>query len=129
MAKKQISFAEKATRAKDKIDNKYVKYIKSVRSEKTGKWRFNEQIITLQGNETLDAALKRMDEARLALDINMPEFSDEDRSEAAESAKPEQEDGTMTESTEEKEPAAGENEPVSVEETPKEEVTAEKNPQ
>ena len=75
MAKKQLSFAEKANRIAGKSDWKYVKYVKSVRSEKTDRWRFNEQIITLQGNESLDDALKRIDESRLALDINLPDFS------------------------------------------------------
>lgn len=75
MAKKQLSFAEKANRTLGKSDWKHVKYVKSVRSEKTGQWRFNEQIVTLQGSESLDGALNRMEEGRLALDINLPDFS------------------------------------------------------
>jgi len=79
MAKKQLSFAEKANITKGKHDTKYVKYVKSVRSEKTGNWRFNEQIIAVEGNETLDAAVKRLEEVRLALDINLPDFSKEEK--------------------------------------------------
>ena len=58
MAKKQLSFAEKAAKKNKKSDIKYVKYVNSVRSEKTGQWRFNERMIGLQGVESLDAALK-----------------------------------------------------------------------
>ena len=42
---KQQSFADKATKKKKKDLSTYVKYIKSVKSEKTGYWRFNEQMI------------------------------------------------------------------------------------
>jgi len=76
MAKKQVSFAEKAKRGKQKDDSKFVKYVKSVRSEKTGSWRFNESMIRLRGGETLDAALKRMDVEANALDIEMPTFEE-----------------------------------------------------
>ncbi len=51
MAKKQMSFAEKATRHKSHKDRKTVKYVKSERSEKTGSWRFNESFIQLATNE------------------------------------------------------------------------------
>ena len=44
MAKHQ-SFAEKASKKKKKNLSTYIKYIRSVRSEKTGHWRFNEQMI------------------------------------------------------------------------------------
>ena len=65
MAKKPLSFAEKAAKKKNKTDIKYVKYVGSVRSEKTGQWRFNERMIGLQGGESLDAALKRIDKEKL----------------------------------------------------------------
>ncbi|SVA96972.1 uncharacterized protein METZ01_LOCUS149826, partial [marine metagenome] len=69
MAKKTLSFAEKAAKKKKKSDIKYVKYVGSVRSEKTGQWRFNERMIGLVGGESLDAALKRIDEEKKLLNI------------------------------------------------------------
>ena len=73
MAKKQLSFAEKAAKKNKKSDIKYVKYVNSVRSEKTGQWRFNERMIGLQGGESLDAALKRIDEEKKLLNIELPD--------------------------------------------------------
>ena len=74
MAKKQKSFADKASRRSGDTDVVMVKYVKSVKSEKTGFWRFNEQMIKLQGGENLDAALKRMDEAVNLIDIDLSKF-------------------------------------------------------
>ena len=71
MAKKQ-SFAEKAAKKKKKDLSTYVKYIKSVKSEKTGYWRFNEQMIQVKEGENLDGALERMDKVAHVLDIKMP---------------------------------------------------------
>ena len=45
-----------------------------MRSEKTGYWRFNEQMIALKDGEQLDAALKRMDEAANLIDIDLSDF-------------------------------------------------------
>jgi len=73
MAKKQKSFADKAAGTKDK-DSVYVKYIKSVKSDKTGQWRFNEQMVRTKKGEPLDAALKRMDEVTNLVDIDLSEF-------------------------------------------------------
>jgi len=73
MAKKQKSFAEKAA-GQGGVDTVWVKYVKSVKSEQTGKYRFNEQMIGLQGGESLDAALKRLDEASNLIDIDLSEF-------------------------------------------------------
>ena len=56
-----------------------VKYVKSVKSEKTGFWRFNEQMIKLRGGENLDAALKRMDEASNLVDIDLSEFQSKEK--------------------------------------------------
>ena len=67
MAKKQMSFAEKAARPKSKKDWKTVQYVKSERSEKTGSWRFNESFIQLAINENLDQALARMEQEVKAL--------------------------------------------------------------
>ena len=69
---KQQSFADKATKKKKKDLSTYVKYIKSVKSEKTGYWRFNEQMIQIKEGENLDGALERMDELDRVLDMEMP---------------------------------------------------------
>ena len=74
MAKKQKSFADKASGKGSDADSAMVKYVKSVKSEKTGFWRFNEQMIKLRGGENLDAALKRMDETSNLIDIDLTEF-------------------------------------------------------
>ena len=73
MVKKQKSFADKAA-GKKKTESVYVKYVKSVQSEKTGSWRFNEQMLRLNKGEQLDAALKRMDEVANLIDIDLSEF-------------------------------------------------------
>ena len=75
MAKKQKSFADKASGNKNK-DSVYVKYVKSIQSEETGGWRFNEQIIQMQKGEQLDSALKRMDEIANLVDIDLSQFSE-----------------------------------------------------
>jgi len=73
MAKKQKSFADKAAGSKDK-ESVYVKYVKSVKSEKTGQWRFNEQMVRSKKGEQLDVALKRMDEVANLVDIDLSQF-------------------------------------------------------
>ena len=74
MAKKQKSFADKASGNKNK-DSVYIKYVKSIQSEETGGWRFNEQMIQMEKGEQLDSALKRMDEVSNLVDINLSQFS------------------------------------------------------
>ena len=69
---KQLSFAEKVAKKKKKNLSTYIKYIKSVQSEKTGYWRFNEQMIQVKEGENLDGALKRMEEESQAIDMEMP---------------------------------------------------------
>jgi hypothetical protein len=73
MAKKQQSFADKAAGSKGK-ESIYVKYVKSVKSEKTGQWRFNEQMVRSKKGEQLDVALKRMDEVANLVDIDLSKF-------------------------------------------------------
>ena len=86
MAKKQKSFADKTSGKGGDTDAVMVKYVKSIKSEKTGSWRFNEQMIKLQGGENIDAALKRMDEAVNLVDIDLSKFeSNQQESEAKES--------------------------------------------
>ena len=74
MAKKQKSFADKAAGSKDK-EVIYVKYVKSVKSEKTGQWRFNEQMVRSKKGEQLDVALERMDEVANLVDIDLSQFA------------------------------------------------------
>ena len=81
MAKKQKSFADKAAGSKDK-EVIYVKYVKSVKSEKTGQWRFNEQMVRSKKGEQLDVALKRMDEVANLVDIDLSQFAMADTPEA-----------------------------------------------
>ena len=98
MAKKQKSFADKAA-GNASGDSVYVKYVKSVQSEETGRWRFNEQIVRMNKGEQLDAALKRMDEAANLVDIDLSEFvsSVEDKADALpkEEPKDSSSDGTI----------------------------------
>ena len=78
MAKKQKSFADKAA-GNISGDSVYVKYVKSVQSEETGRWRFNEQMIRMNKGEQLDAALKRMDEVANLVDIDLSEFAESEK--------------------------------------------------
>ena len=78
MAKKQKSFADKAA-GNTSGDSVYVKYVKSVQSEETGRWRFNEQMIRMNKGEQLDAALKRMDEVANLVDIDLSEFAETEK--------------------------------------------------
>ena len=75
MAKKQKSFADKAA-GNTSGDSDYVKYVRSVKSEETGRWRFNEQMVRMNKGEQLDAALKRMDEVANLVDIDLSEFAE-----------------------------------------------------
>ena len=81
MAKKQKSFADKAA-GNTSGDSVYVKHVKSVQSEQTGRWRFNEQMVRMNKGEQLDAALKRMDEAANLVDIDLSEFVSSPETEA-----------------------------------------------
>ena len=88
MAKKQKSFADKAAGSGDK-DAVYVKYVNSVRSKKTGHWRFNEQMVKTKKGESLDVALKRLDEAANLSDIDLTKFAkvDSDKNKSSEKKK------------------------------------------
>ena len=74
MAKKQKSFADKASSKGADANADYVKYVESVRSKKTGFWRFNEQIVKVREGEQLDAALKRIKESENLVDIDLSQF-------------------------------------------------------
>jgi hypothetical protein len=86
MAKKQKSFADKASGNKN-ADSVFIKYVKSVRSEKTGQWRFNEQIVRTSKGEQLDVALKRMDEVANLVDIDLSQFTSAEDSSTKEEPK------------------------------------------
>ena len=75
MAKKQKSFADKAA-GNQSGESVYVKYVKSVQSEDTGRWRFNEQMVRMNKGEQLDAALKRIEDTANLSDIDLSEFID-----------------------------------------------------
>ena len=75
MAKKQKSFADKAA-GNQTGESVYVKYVKSVQSEDTGRWRFNEQMVRMNKGEQLDAALKRIEDTANLSDIDLSEFID-----------------------------------------------------
>ena len=117
MAKKQKSFADKTSGSNDK-DAVYVKYVNSVKSEKTGHWRFNEQIVKTRKGESLDVALKRLNEAANLVDIDLSEF--ETLSESDVNAQ-KQEESSETQKQEESEEAIKHEEPVEAE---KQEETA-----
>ena len=95
MAKKQKSFADKASGKGGDTDAVMVKYVKSIKSEKTGSWRFNEQMIKLRGGENLDAALKRMEEAANLVDIDLSNF--ESKQEESEDKVPESQEEASSE--------------------------------
>ena len=76
MAKKQLSFAEKAAKQKSQKEWKTVKFVKSERSDKTGSWRFNESFIRLATNENLDQALSRMEKEIKELAEEMASIED-----------------------------------------------------
>ena len=90
MAKKQKSFADKASSRGADADAVMVKYVKSVKSEKTGFWRFNEQMVKLRDGEDLNAALKRLDEASNLVDIDLSAFEATTNTDDTSSDKPEE---------------------------------------
>ena len=90
MAKKQKSFADKASGRGADADAVMVKYVKSVKSEKTGFWRFNEQMVKLRDGEDLNAALKRLDEASNLVDIDLSAFEATTNTDAVSSANTEE---------------------------------------
>ena len=120
MAKKQKSFADKAA-GNTSGDSVYVKYVKSVQSEQTGRWRFNEQMIRMNKGEQLDAALKRMDEVANLVDIDLSEFTEskDDTTEASADVKLEQNDaeGVKTPGNQSDEQTEEEQQPTDTQET------------
>ena len=75
MAKKQKSFAEKASSAGGK-DLVHVKFVKSVPSNRDGFWRFNESMISMEKGQSRDAKLKEIENEAMLVDIDMPSDND-----------------------------------------------------
>ena len=77
MVKKTKSFSDKISGKGKEADIVHVKYVKSIRSEKTGYWRFNEKMIAMNDGEDLDTALKRMEEtAEMMINAGMPDITE-----------------------------------------------------
>ena len=115
MAKKQKSFAEKASSTGGK-DLVHVKFVKSVASDREGFWRFNESMITMEKGQNLDAKLKEIEDEAKLVDIDMPSKNgDESDSKEPKSIEP---SSSVVAPTEE----------VPVEEAPTEETPAEEAP-
>ena len=111
MAKKQKSFAEKASSKGEGKDLVHVKYVKSVKSDKEGFWRFNESMIAMEKGQNLDVALKELEDAENLVDIVMPgsdEALAEEKAKVAEEAPAEEEAKEEAPAEEPKEEAPGE---------------------
>ncbi len=120
MAKKQKSFAEKASSKGEGKDLVHVKYVKSVKSDKEGFWRFNESMIAMEKGQNLDVALKELEDAENLVDIVMPgsdEALAEEKAKVAEEA--------PAEEPKEEAPAEEEAKEEAPEEETKEEAPAE----
>ena len=123
MAKKQKSFAEKAS-SKGEKELVHVKYVKSVKSDKEGFWRFNESIISMEKGQNLDVALKELEDAANMVDIAMPgseEEAVENEVPVSESPVEETKEEAPVEETKEETQAEEAKEEVPVEETKEEE--------
>lgn len=77
MAKKQLSFAEKAKSKKDGQELSYVKLVRSVKTKSGENWRFNEQILAMKKGENIDSALKRMSENEKLMQAKLPSIKKE----------------------------------------------------
>ena len=122
---KGTSFADKS-KGKKKINKTFVKYVKSIKSEKTGHWRFNEQMVALKSGENLDGAIKRLEEESLALDLDLSniETAVEETIEA-QNEQVETEATVVADEVEETVELTEDKEDASVEETPSEVQVAE----
>ena len=126
MAKKQKSFAEKAS-SKGEKELVHVKYVKSVKSDKEGFWRFNESIVSMEKGQNLDVALKELEDAANMVDIAMPgskEEAAENEVPVSEAPVEEAKEETPAEETKEETPVEEAKEETPVEEA-KEETPAE----
>ena len=124
MAKKQKSFAEKASSKGEAKDLVHVKYVKSVKSEKEGFWRFNESMIAMEKGQNFDLALKELDDAANLTDVEMPLTIDEASAQKVEEKQAKEEAPAEEPQTEEA-PAEEAKEEVPAEEPQTEEAPAE----
>ena len=124
MAKKQKSFAEKASSKKGK-DLVHVKFVKSVPSDKEGFWRFNESMIGLEKGQKLDVALKQMEDEANLVDIEMPSDDSKSVDTPAEQGNtdPHSQEAPTEEEAPKEEEAPAEEEAPKEEEAPAEEET------
>ena len=125
MAKKQKSFAEKASSTGGK-DLVHVKFVKSVPSDREGFWRFNESMITMEKGQNLDAKLKEIEDEAKLVDIDMPSKNgDESDSKEPKSIEP---SSSVVAPTEEAPTEEATTEETPSEEAPTEEATTEETP-
>ena len=116
MAKKQ-TFTSKLS--KQGSNFKYVKHIKSVKSEDTGHIKFLENMVRLEENENLDQALKRMEEESKQV-LSFGEVLEETSTEEQPT-----EEAPVEEAPEEEAPAEEESKEEAPAEQPTEEAPAE----
>ena len=122
---KGTSFADKS-KGKKKINQTFVKYVKSIKSEKTGHWRFNEKMIALKSGENLDGAIKRLEEESFALDLDLSNMKTAvEETIEAQDEQVETEVAVVADEVEETVELTEDKEEASVEETPSEEQVAE----
>ena len=121
---KGTSFADKS-KGKKKINKTFVKYVKSIKSEKTGHWRFNEQMVALKSDENLDGAIKRLEEESLALDLDLSNIETAVEAIEAQNEQVETEATVVADEVEETVELTEDKEEASVEETPSEVQVAE----
>ena len=121
MAKKQ-TFTSKLT--KQGSNFKYVKHIKSVKSEDTGHIKFLENMVRLEENENLDQALKRMEEESKQV-LSFGEVLEEASTEEQPTEEAPVEEAPAEEESTEEAPAEEPTEEAPAEEAPVEEAPAE----
>ncbi len=121
MAKKQ-TFTSKLS--KQGSNFKYVKHIKSVKSEDTGHIKFLENMVRLEENENLDQALKRMEEESKQV-LSFGEVLEEASTEEQPTEEAPVEEAPAEEESKEEAPAEEPTEEAPAEEESKEEAPAE----
>ena len=124
MAKKQ-TFTSKLS--KQDSNFKYVKHIKSVKSEDTGHIKFLENMVRLEENENLDQALKRMEEESKQV-LSFGEVLEEASLEEQPKEEAPVEEAPAEEESKEEAPAEKPTEEAPAEEQPKEEAPVEEAP-
>jgi|TARA_A100000164_G_scaffold3692_1_gene3241 septal ring-binding cell division protein DamX len=124
MAKKQ-TFTSKLS--KQDSNFKYVKHIKSIKSEDTGHIKFLENMVRLEENENLDQALKRMEEESKQV-LSFGEVLEEASMEEQPTEEAPVEEASAEEESKEEAPAEEPTEEAPAEEQPTEEAPVEEAP-